>query len=425
MDIFKRVLYWILAVFALGTLCFSCYFLFRAIPRPNDQPPEILNTEAIFTEEEPFVPEDPAPEEPVEEEPPAEEEPPVDENSPRGKAEAYLQTMTPEEKLWQLFITTPEAITGVETATRAGDTTKEALQKYPVGGLCYFAANLEDQAQAVEMLGKTQSYAKTPLFLCLDEEGGRVSRAGSNEKINVTHFPAASEYGKTNDVTAVYEMGKTLAGELKTLGFNLNFAPVADLDLGSTEIGNRAYSTDPKVAGALAAAMVDGLQEEQMLSCLKHFPGHGSSTGDSHEESVHSTRTLEELRGAEWTAFQSGIDAGVMLVLVSHVINENLSSLPADLSPEVVAYLREELGFAGIIITDSHEMKAITDHYSSGEAAVLALQAGVDMILMPQNPEEAVSAIQTALDEDKLTWERLEESLLRILTIKYAFGIMQ
>lgn len=424
MDIFKRVMYWILAVFAVGILCFSCYFLFRAIPRPNDQPPEILNTEDIFAEEEPFVAEEPVEEALIEEEPPAEEEAPVDENSPRARAEVYLQTMTAEEKIWQLFITTPEDITGVETATRAGDTTKEAVETCPVGGLCYFADNLEDQAQAVEMLSKTQSYAKTPMFLCVDEEGGRVSRAGSNENIQVTHFPAAAEYGKTGNVTEVYDMAKTLAKELKALGFNLNFAPVADLASGSTEIGDRAYSDDPKVAGSLAAAMVDGLQKEQMLSCLKHFPGHGDASGDSHEEAVYSTRTLEELQQAEWVSFEAGIDAGVMLVMVSHVINENLSPLPADLSPEVIGYLRQELGFAGIIITDSHQMKSITDHYSSGEAAVLALQAGVDMILMPQNVQEAVSAVQTAVDDGKLTWERLEESLLRILTIKYAFGIM-
>ena len=442
MRILKTILYSLLAVVALAILAFSGFFLWHAIPKVQEAPPEVLSTDAIFHEEEipapqpeptPLpAPETPPAEEPPTEEPPAEEEPeeapPIDgEVSPRALAEAYLQTMTAEEKIWQLFITTPEAITDVALATRAGEATKTALQTYPVGGLCYFAGNLEDQQQAAALLTNTQSFAKTPLFLCIDEEGGQVSRAGANEDLNVTHFPAAAEFGESHDTEGVRQMGATLAQELQALGFNVNFAPVADVitNPNNEEIGNRAYSTDPAIAADLVAAMVDGLQHNGMIACLKHFPGHGSTEADSHDGESISDRTLDQLRETEWVPFRAGIDQGVMFVMLSHLSNTNLSSLPADLSPQVVSYLRKELDFSGLILTDSHQMGAITDHYTSGEAAVLALQAGVDVILMPDDLQAAFDGVKTAVDSGTVTQERIDESVLRILTIKYAFGIME
>lgn len=427
MRIFKTVLYWVAAIFAAGILVFSGFFLIRSIPRIEEHPPEVLHTEDIFAEEEPLTVEEPVTEEPAEEILPEQEEPVEEEPAPPTPAEIYLQTMTPEEKIWQLFITTPEDITGVHTATRAGDTTKEALEKYPVGGICYFADNLEDQQQAVEMLSKTQSYSKTPLFMCVDEEGGSVSRAGSNEELEVTQFPSPAEYGSAGDLTAVFSMGTTLAKELKALGFNLNFAPVADIitNPNNTEIGHRSYSTDPETAAAMVSAMTEGLRRGGMLSCLKHFPGHGSTEGDSHEGTSVSTRTLEELRENEWLPFRAGIGQGAAFVMLSHLTNENLSTLPASLSPEVVNYLRQELGFEGIIITDSLQMKAITGHYGADRAAILALQAGVDMLLMPNDVEKAYNGITAALESGELTWERIDQSVLRILTAKYAFEIIK
>ena len=427
MRIFKTVLYWIAAVLAAGILVFSGFFLIRSIPRIEEHPPEVLHTEDIFAGEEPFLlPEEPAEDIPEEPEEPVEEPLPEEPALPTP-AEVYLQTMTPEEKIWQLFITTPEDITGVNTATRAGDTTKEALEKYPIGGICYFAENLEDQQQAVEMLAKTQSYAKTPLFLCVDEEGGSVSRAGGNEELEVTHFPTPAEYGSAGDLTAVFSMGMTLAKELKALGFNLNFAPVADIvtNPNNTEIGHRSYSTDPETAAAMVSAMTEGLQRGGMISCLKHFPGHGSAEGDAHEGTSLSTRTLEELRENEWLPFRAGIGQGAAFVMLSHLTNESLSSLPASLSPEVVTFLRQELGFEGIIITDSLQMKAIIGHYGADRAAVLALQAGVDMLLMPNDVQKAYNGITAALESGELTWEQIDQSVLRILTAKYAFGILK
>ena len=431
MRIFKTVICCILVLFALGILTFAGFFLFRSIQSPEQELPTVLHTEEIFAEEEMLIlPEEESEEEPVEE--PLPEEDPEEEEIPEESpaqiaARAYLENMTAEEKIFQLMMVRPEDITMVETATRAGDTTKEALEKFPVGGICYFADNLEDQEQAADMLSKTQSYAKTPLFMAVDEEGGRVSRAGSNEELAVTHLPAAAQFGADGDITALYRAGTTLAKELKTLGFNLNFAPVADIatDPDNAEIGDRAYSSDPETAAVMVSTMVDALQKNGMASCLKHFPGHGSAQGDTHEGTAVSTRTLEELQENEWLPFRAGIGQGVKFVMVSHLTNENLSAQPASLSPEVMNFLRQELGFEGVIITDSLQMKAIIGHYGANKAAVLALQAGADMLLMPNSVEKAYNGITAALESGELTQERIDESVLRILTVKYEMGIMK
>ena len=447
MRIIKTIIYCILALIAVGLLAFSGFFLWQAIPRESKEP-EVLHSDLVFQEEEPVIavpeqtpednpepatPENPPAEEPQPEETPEEPEEIVEadplpgEISPKTLAEAYLQTMTLEEKLWQLFITTPEAITDVPVATRAGEATKAAIEQYPVGGLCYFSANLEDTEQVKELLGNSQSYAATGMFLCVDEEGGSVSRAGSNPDIAVTPLEAAADYGEKGDTDAVFAAGKQLAQELSALGFNLNLAPVADVAgmTWSEEIGSRSYSSDPEVAADMVGAMVDGLQRGGMLACLKHFPGHGSVLTDSHEDTSISTRTLEELRQSDWLPFQAGIEEGVLFVMLSHQVNENLSQLPASLSPEVVQYLREELGFAGIILTDSQQMGAIANHYSSQEAAVLAIQAGADMILMPEDLQAAFDGLKAAVGNGTITEERINESILRILTIKFGWGILK
>ena len=444
MRTFKIILSVLLVLLSLALVIFAGYFLWRALPKREAEEPAVLDTDAIFTEDAETPLQLEAPEETAQAEPAPEESAETpDWTEPAGeataaqqedaaaqeaaeKAAAWLATMTLEEKVWQLFITTPEALTGYSQVTLAGDATKEAIEEKPVGGLCYFSANLVDREQTQALLGNVQSYARTKLFLCVDKEGGLVSRAGSNEALGTTYFESAQSYGSRADMAEVYNVGKTMAQELGELGFNLNFAPVADVitNPNNTEIGSRSYSKDPSVASAMVSAMAEGLQRNGMISCLKHFPGHGSTEADSHEGKSVSTRTLEELRETEWLPFQAGIEKGVAFVMMSHLTNENLSNLPADLSPEIVGYLREELGFTGVIITDSHQMGAITEDYTSGEATVLALQAGVDMILMPQDLTASHQAVLDAIEAGTLTEARIDESVLRILTVKYRFGIL-
>lgn len=364
---------------------------------------------------------------PPETEPPTQQPTEPELSDEKIAAQTLLETMTLEEKVWQLIVTTPDALANVYGADMAGDMTRAALEQYPVGGVVYFGQNIISETQIREMIAGTQSFSRIPLLIGVDEEGGRVSRLSGVGA--TTAFDPMAVYGAAGDENAVREIGRTLAGELSSAGFNLNFAPVADVvtNPNNTEIGDRSFSDDPAVAAEMVAAMVEGLQESGTISCLKHFPGHGSTEADSHEGRSVTERTLEELRGTELVSFAAGIDAGAEMVMISHMSAPNVTGgdMPCDLSAAVVTeLLRGELGFTGVVITDSHEMGAITQYYTPGEAAVLALQAGCDIVLMPNDLEGAVQTILDAVEDGALTEERIEESVLRILTLKYRYEII-
>ena len=338
-----------------------------------------------------------------------------------------LSDMTLEEKLWQLLFITQDELTDVYGPTMAGEGTREALSNYPVGGVIYFDRNLKDADQIRSLLANTQSYSEIPLFLGVDEEGGMVSRLSG---VGVTdRVSSMATYGEAGDKQAVYELGRTFADQLLGVGFNLDFAPVADVvtNPNNTEIGNRSFSGDPVVAGEMVAEMVKGLQEGGVISCLKHFPGHGSTSADSHYGMSVSYRTLEELRAEEFLPFVQGIEAGAELVMISHMSLPNVTgdNTPCDLSYTVVTeLLRQELGFEGLIFSDSHEMASITSYYSCGEAAVLAIAAGCDVVLMPMDKQEAFDGLLDAVKDGTLTVERINQSVLRILTLKCKYGII-
>ena len=345
-------------------------------------------------------------------------------------AQALFDTMTDEEKLWQLFFVTPEAITNVDTATVAGETTKKALEQYPVGGIVYFAKNLEDREQTVALLENTQSYAKLPLFLGVDEEGGTVSRVGSNPDMDVPSVGDMRSLGKQQDPAAVYAAGQDIGGGLHALGFNLDFAPVADVAQGADSvIGSRSFGPDAELCASLAGVIVKSLRAEGIVSCLKHFPGYGSATVDDHNGTSIVEKTLSELEACDLIPFQTIIasEESVPFVMVSHLSYPNVtgSDTPADLSASIVTdILRDKLDYRNVIITDSHSMASITDHYSAGEAAVKALAAGCDMILMPSDLQAAFDAVQAAVQDGTLSQQRIDESVLRILTVKAEYGII-
>lgn len=261
----------------------------------------------------------------------------------------------------------------------------------------------------------------------MDEEGGRVSRL-SGVGITDAVAPMAS-YGEAGDADAVQQLGQTLGVQLQEAGFNLDFAPVADIVTNpeNTEIGDRSFSSDPQTAAEMVSAMTQGLQSRNVIACLKHFPGHGSTAADSHLGRSVTERTLEELRSAELIPFAAGIDAGAGMVMISHMSAPEVSGgdTPCDLSPAVVTQLlRRELGYEGVVITDAHNMGAITEYYDSGEAALLALEAGCDIILMPDDLAGALAGLRQALEDGTLTEARVEESVLRILTLKARFGLL-
>lgn len=347
----------------------------------------------------------------------------------RLQARRILEDMTEREKIYQLFIVTQEEITGASPVTRSGDASRKAIEEQPVGGIIYFSQNLVSRDQCGAMIDNLQSYSRLGLFIAVDEEGGIVSRLGSHESMGVTHFPAMGKIGASEQAEDAYEVGRTLGDELSELGFNLDFAPVADVNSNPDNpvIGSRAFHSDPQIAADMVAACVRGFGDSGILCTMKHFPGHGDTGTDSHYGIAQSGKTLEELYECELIPFRAGIDAGAPVIMTGHITLPEVtgSDVPATLSHEIITgLLREELGFDGLVITDSMIMQAITDQYSASAAAVMAIRAGVDMILMPESLSGAVAGIEEALASGELTMERIDECVLRILETKLRSGII-
>lgn len=351
--------------------------------------------------------------------------------SPEEGVEALLSQMTLEEKIHQLFFVTPESIARERSTTKVTPELEAGLARCPVGGIVVLPGNIKGENQLAHLLQGMQQTAQAKhgigLFLGVDEEGGGVSRVANMLQLSQKQ-PVPGDIGKTGDPTQAFASGQVIGTYLAKYGFNLNFAPVADVrtELKDTEIGSRAYSDDPKLAAAMVGQFVQGLQGQGIMATLKHFPGHGSAVGNSHNGPSISTRSLQQWREAEWLPFQAGLDAKAPFVLVSHLTAAIVDpGHPASLSPRIVTeLLRKELGFTGVIMTDALRMDSISREYSSGEACVLALEAGVDMLLMPKNYSNAVRGVQKALGDGRLTEQRIDESVRRILLVKWQHGLI-
>lgn len=346
--------------------------------------------------------------------------------------EQRMAEMTLEEKIWQMFIVTPEALVDNASAcvTVAGDMTRTALQSKPVGGLIYFAQNLESTEQTKQMISGVQSFAaangSAGLWIAVDEEGGKVARVAA--RLGTTAYSPMAKYGSLGDTEQVEEIGADIARDIAQFGFNLDFAPVADVNIDpGNELGERIFSDDPQVVSDMTAAMVKGLQGAGVSATLKHFPGLGAENGNTHDDARATiVRTYEELAETEFVAFRGGIEAGADFVMIGHQIMTCAGDdLPSDLSPVVVTeWLRGDLGFGGIVITDAHNMNTISGTYSAGEAARLAVEAGVDIVLMPTDLNAAFDGVYEAAMKDEAFAERIDESVRRILTVKEKYGLL-
>jgi len=343
----------------------------------------------------------------------------------------FISDMTLEEKIYQMFIVTPEELVDnvYDCITESDETVRLAVEEKPVGGVIYFSKNLEYAEQTVDMTYNIQQYAKDSghnigMFIAVDEEGGDVARIsdclGENN-------PGAMAY--IDDSVSAYDVGLEIARYISRYGFNLDFAPVADVDICSgNELGDRIFSDDAETVSVLSASVVEGLQSTGEVSAtLKHFPGLGAEDGNAHYDSyIRIDRTYDELCNEEFKAFQGGIQAGSDFVMVGHQIMLCAGDdLPSDLSYTVVTeWLRNYLGFDGIVITDSHEMNTISTVYGSGEASVMAIQAGVDIVLMPDDLDSAVEAVADAVSDGRISEERINESIYRILSKKQKLGLL-
>lgn len=344
--------------------------------------------------------------------------------------EAKLTTMTLREKVGQLFWVRPETLDfslNPEKKTLT-QTMRQNLEQYPVGGIAVFKKNIQDENQLSALIADFQSASKIPMIVAVDEEGGAVARLANHEAFSLPKYTSARDIGKTGDPEQARQMGRTIGGYLRFYGFNLDFAPVADVDSNPANpvIGRRAYSADAQQTAQMVAAAVEGFHEAGMLCTVKHFPGHGDTGQDSHYGTATSYKTWEEMKAMEMLPFEAGIAAGADVVMTAHITTPNATTdgLPASLSYTMITErLRGELGFQGVIVTDSLGMYAIKNHFTPAESAVAALRAGVDVLLMPNNLRAAFDGVVQAVEDGTLSEERLNESVRRILTLKQKAGL--
>lgn len=336
--------------------------------------------------------------------------------------EAFISQMPIEDKVAGLFIVSPESITGVNKALKAGDGTKDALNRYAVGGILYTSQNMQDAAQFTEMVSNTTLYSRYALFTCIAEEGGSstsLEKAGLADKTD-----SEQAMGSAGDAAKAYEASGKIADSMLTYGLNLNFAPVADLSTAEgSYLADASYGSDAAQAASFVASAVQGMQEKGISSCLKYFPGAADMKENPEAGMASSDRTAEQLAAEEFTVFKAGIDAGADMVMVGHVAVPALTgdNTPCSLSSAVVTdKLRNELGFNGVIITDAMNKGAIREYYEADEAAILALKAGCDMILCPDDFEKAYNGVLEAVQNGTISEERINDSLRRIYRIKYA-----
>lgn len=274
------------------------------------------------------------------------------------------------------------------------------------------------------MLDNTSQYAidinGLPVFLCVDEEGGRVARIGNSDGFNV---PQVQAMGNIASKEEAYEAGNTIGKYLDELGFNFDFAPDADVITNekNTVIGDRSFGSDASIVSSYANAYSDGLHNNDVLSTFKHFPGHGATEGDTHEGFAYTNKTYEELLKEELVPFANANEAGVDAVMISHISVPSIlgDNTPCSLSYKMVTeVLRQDLGYNGLIVTDAMGMGAIIKNYTCEASTVLAVKAGVDIILMPEDFEVAVGSLIEAVGNGEITEERIDESVRRIVAVK-------
>ena len=358
--------------------------------------------------------------------------------------ESQLQKMTLREKVGQLFYVRPECLDTTIHFNRSGgidvstdDITKIRLQavnatmkgvneKYPVGGIILYAHNIENEAQLADFIPQIRALKGSPL-LCIDEEGGRVARIGNNANFAVEKFESMGAIGATGDPKNAYHCGNTIGSYLHRYGFDIDFAPVADVNTNPENviIGARAFSDNPEVAAQMVTSYLQGLKDAGVTGCIKHFPGHGDTKADTHFGYAQSLKTWDEMMACEMTTFKAGIQWGTQLIMTAHIGTPNVtgSEIPATMSSFILQdKLRGELGYQNIIVTDAMEMGAITQQYTNAEAAVGTLQAGADIVLGPQKFVEAFDAVVKAVEDGTLTEERINQSVRRILKLKKQAG---
>ena len=347
--------------------------------------------------------------------------------------EAQLQQMSLREKVGQLFFIRPEALDTDIFYNTAAELTgyklqsinqrmQECARDYPMGGVILFAHNIKDPQQLQKMVSDIKALPSHPV-LCVDEEGGRVARLANNPSFRLPKFESAAALAASGRTSDVYDAAYTIGSYLHRYGFDIDFAPVADVNTNprNVVIGNRAFSTDPEIAATMVKSYIKGLRKAGVAGCVKHFPGHGDTQADSHFGYAMSRKSWAEIADCEMLPFRAGIQAGVPIVMTSHISLPNVtgSNVPTTLSSMILQdKLRGEQGFKGVIMSDAMEMGAILRQYPVEDACIMAIQAGVDVLLCVREYTKVFESVMAAVRRGDIPESRIDESVRRILILK-------
>ena len=344
----------------------------------------------------------------------------TEETKELDKIKEKIDSMTLEQKIGQLFIV------GFE-GDIINDEIIDLVKNQEVGGLIYFSRNVVDSNQIITLNNEIKAIKKDiPLFISVDEEGGVVSRVPDE----FLKLPSSGYIGKFDDENLSYNIGSIIAKELKSLGFNMDFAPVLDIDSNpnNTVIGERAFGNNADIVSKLGIKTMEGLRDGGIIPVVKHFPGHGDTDIDSHYGLPIVTKTLEELNNLEFIPFKNAIENGADVVMVSSIILSSIDSeYPATMSKKVTTdILRNKLNFDGVIATDDMTMGAIMDNYNLTDAVIMAINAGNDLILVCHGYDDiikSISAVKDAVSSNIISEERIDESVYRILKLKEKYRV--
>ncbi len=356
-------------------------------------------------------------------------------SSPESEVEEMLRKMTLREKVGQLFFVRPEALDpdihwenpptdlAPLKLQEVNEKMKQQNKSYPVGGIILYDWNINDEAQLAKFLPQLKALNGKPL-ICIDEEGGRVARLANNPNFHVKKYESMAAIGATGNPANAYECGNTIGAYLKKYGFDIDFAPVADVNTNPDNIiiGKRAFSDDPAVAAPMVVNYLQGLKDAGIVGCIKHFPGHGDVKTDTHYGYAQTQKTWAEMLSCEMVTFRAGINWGCQLVMTAHIGAPKVigSDIPSTMSSVMLQNkLRGELGYRNIIVTDALEMGAITKQYTNVDAVLGCLQAGVDIVLCPKEYAEVFDAVVKAVENGTISETRLNDSVRRILMLKY------
>lgn len=335
-----------------------------------------------------------------------------------------IKEMTLDEKIGQLVIT------GVDGYT-ANEHSKELIDRYHVGGFILLGHNVKDTNQVLKLINSlkaasAKSGKSIPLFLGVDQEGGRVDRMPHGFK----RLPSNKAIGKINSSSYSYSIGKILGKEVKAFGYNIDFAPVLDINSNpkNTVIGDRSFGPSPEVVTKLGIQTMKGIQSQNIISAAKHFPGHGDTSVDSHTGLPIVNNDLKRLKNFELVPFEEAIQNNVDIIMAAHILFPKIDSkYPASMSKIILTnVLRDDMGYKGIIMTDDMTMGAIAKNYNLGEAAVISVNAGSNIILVCNDfskEVQVITALKAAVKSGKLSQETIDNSVYLILKLKQKYKI--